>query len=232
MQRQWRLFVPALTFVLFEAFAMAPTSPVKADDEQTESIVGTWIGPLSLNNSSLVITELPSFGPGGTVAGTNTFSHNCQNPSLPPVLTVELSDYFGSWAPIAGSNQFAITAKRLVFACPNTPAASYGPSFPGQNVGIVSIQAVGTVKNTENGDTLTGPVTFQLTNLSDQVVFAGSGTASFTRVAIEPLNGIGSDPSTKQCLPPGAHCSRNSDCCTSPCGISLHRFGNGGLVCG
>ena len=135
MQRQWRLFLCALTSVLFAAFAMVPTSHVKADD----SIVGTWIGPLSLDNSSIIITELPSFSDGGTVAGTNTFSHNCQNPSLPPVLTVELSDYYGSWKAIADTtNKFAITLKRLIFACPNgnTPVANYGKSFPGQNVGL------------------------------------------------------------------------------------------------
>lgn len=171
-------------------FAMVPTSHVKADD----SIVGTWIGTLSLKDPSIIITELPSFSGGGTVAGTNTFSHNCQNPFVPSVLMVELSDYYGSWEAIA-SDQFAITLKRLIFACANgsTPVASYGRSFPGQNVGIVSIQAVGTVKQTENGDTLTGPVTFQLRTLSDQVVFAGSGTASFTRVAIEPLGSQGAD---------------------------------------
>jgi len=174
-------------FAMVALFALTPTTHVKADDEQNGSIVGTWIGMISLNNSALVIAELPSFSRGGTVGGTNSFSHNCQNPFLPPVLTVELSDYFGSWASIGSSNQFAITLKRLIFACPNTPVASYGQSFAGQNVGLVSIQAVGTVQHTKNGDTLTGPVTFQFTNLSDQVVFAGSGTAAFSRVAIEPL---------------------------------------------
>ena len=142
MHQQWRPFASALTLMLFAAFAMVPTSHVKADD----SIVGTWIGTLSLN-SSIIVTELPSFSGGGTVAGTNTFSHNCQNPFVPSVLMVELSDYYGSWEAIV-SDQFAITLKRLIFACANgsTPVQIYHWSFPGQNVGIVSIQAVGTVK--------------------------------------------------------------------------------------
>ena len=187
MQRPSWIYLLVVSFVVLTLYSLTPTSQVKADDDLGGSIVGTWIGPLSLNDSSIVITELPSFNRGGTIAGTNTFSHNCQNPFLPPVLTVELSDYLGSWAPMADSNQIAITLKRLLFACPNTPAADYGPSFPGQNIGLASIQAVGTVRHTESGDTLTGPVTFQLTNLFDQVVFAGSGTAFFTRVVIEPL---------------------------------------------
>lgn len=93
MQRL-RLYLLAAGFVGLALLALTPTARVKADDDQDGGIVGTWIGSLSLNGSSIVITELPSFGGGGTVRGTNTFSHNCQNPSLPPVLTVELSDYF------------------------------------------------------------------------------------------------------------------------------------------
>jgi hypothetical protein len=186
MERKRRLFLSAFTLVAFSAFAATPTSQVKANDDQDESIVGTWMGSLSLDNSPFPpITELPSFSRGGTVAGTNSFSHNCQNPF--PVLTVEIGDYFGSWAAMAGSNKIAITLKRLLFACTNTPVAIYYQSFPGQNVGILSVQAVGTVQHTKKGDTLTGPVTFQLTNLFDEVVFAGSGTASFNRVEIEPL---------------------------------------------
>jgi hypothetical protein len=226
MQRL-RLYLLAAGFVGLALLALTPTARVKADDDQDGGIVGTWIGSLSLNGSSIVITELPSFGGGGTVRGTNTFSHN-----IPAARTYgRAKRLFRSWAPIAGSSQIAITLKRLIFACPNTPVANYGQSFPGQNVGIVSIQAVGTVQHTENGDTLTDPVTFQLTNLLDQVVFAGSGTASFTRVAIEPLNagdptlnGIGSDPNTKMCLSPGAHCNQKSDYCS---GVRVSKYGTG-----
>src|SRR5262250_1528522 len=119
-----------LAVLLFGISSFTPISQAEADDEGG-SVVGTWIGSLALNGSGLVITELPSFSRGGTIAGTNSFSHNCQNSVLPPFLTVELSDYFGSWAPMAGSDQVAITIKRLVFACPNTPAGIYGQSFPG-----------------------------------------------------------------------------------------------------
>jgi hypothetical protein len=187
MQRSSRLYPLAVSLVGSALLALAPTSPVRADEDQSGSIVGTWIGTLSVDNSPTTITNLTSFSRGGTVAGTTGDSHNCQNAFVPPVLTIEASDYYGTWAPATGSSQIAITLKRLLFACPNTPTAVYGPSFPGENIGLESIQAVGTVRHTEKGDTLTGPLTFQWTNLFDQLVFAASGTASFSRVAIEPL---------------------------------------------
>jgi hypothetical protein len=31
------------------------------------------------------------------------------------------------------------------------------------------------------------------------------------------LNGIGSDPTTKQCHPPWAHCGSGNDCCSGVC---------------
>jgi hypothetical protein len=187
MRRSSRLNPLAVRLVGSALLALTSTSHVNADEDQGGSIVGTWIGTISVNSSSIVITTLASFNPGGTVAGTNGEAHNCQNPFVPPVLTVEASDYYGTWAPITGSDQIALTLKRLLFACPNTPAAIYGPSFAGENIGLDSIQAVGTVRHSKSGDTLTGPVTFRLTNLFDQLVFAGRGTASFSRVAIEQL---------------------------------------------
>jgi hypothetical protein len=63
----------------------------------------------------------------------------------------------------------------------------YGPFFPGQNVGMATVQAVATLHTGAQRDTLTGPFTFQLTNLSELVVFAGSGTFSAARLEIEPL---------------------------------------------
>jgi hypothetical protein len=69
----------------------------------------------------------------------------------------------------------------------NTPATAYGSYFPGQYVGVASIQAVATLQHGANGDTAAGPFTFQLTNLAGQVVLAASGTFSATRLKIEPL---------------------------------------------
>ena len=47
MQRQWRLFVSALTLVLFAALAMTPSSPATAGDDEGGGFVGSWIGTLT-----------------------------------------------------------------------------------------------------------------------------------------------------------------------------------------
>jgi hypothetical protein len=186
-----------MTLVLFAAFAVTPTSRAVANDDQGESVVGTWIGAATFDTPPgtppLVEAELASVHRGGIVTGTSGIDHSSQNPFLPPGLVVELSDYFGSWAPTSAANQIAVTFKRLLFAGQDTPSAIYGKIFfLGQNVGQASIQSVLALRHTKNGDILKGPFTFQLTTLDGQPVPAdmggtGSGTVSLSRVAIEPL---------------------------------------------
>lgn len=87
-------------------------------------------------------------------------------------------------AATPGTNQFALTLKRLTFAGPYTPATIYGSFLPGQQIGEPIVDATGTVQ----GDgTLAGAFTFQLTNLAGTVVFADGGTFTAKRTNIEPL---------------------------------------------
>jgi hypothetical protein len=92
------------------------------------------------------------------------------------------------------ANQFALTFKRFLFAGANTSTALYGPFFPGQNIGVNTVQAVGTLHTGIGGDTLSGSFTNQFVNfvnLDGTPVFSGSGTFSATRLGIEPLAGGG-----------------------------------------
>ncbi len=175
----------ALGFLVFALVWLTPSSPVKADN--TESIVGTWINTITVTTPPgvPVFTELVSFNPGGTFIDTLSIAHNSQNPFFAGTpLAVDFSDAFGTWKQVGDSNQFAITFKRMLFAGANTPPVAYGFNlFPGQNVGLATIQAVATLQQ----DTATGPFTFQLTNLAGQVVLRASGMFSATRLKIEPL---------------------------------------------
>jgi hypothetical protein len=195
MQRRSRLFVLAITLATFAAFAVTPTSRAVAQDDQGGSVVGTWTGSFSLTGTPFSFTELGSINLGGTMVGVNGISHFCDNPLVPPALVVDASGYFGSWAQIGNSDEIALTFKRLLFACPETPPSLYGKFFNGQNIGLATIQALLALQHTRSGDILSGPFTFQFTNFkeltglpSDQVVFTGSGTVSLSRVAIEPLS--------------------------------------------
>jgi hypothetical protein len=158
-------------------------------------IVGTWIITATVNvppgAPPFGFTELGSFNPGGTFLDTFSIDFSSQNPFLVgpfAPLAVNFSDKFGTWKQMgADSNQFAVTFKEFLFAGANTPTAVYGSFFPGQNVGVATVEAVATLQNGPAGDTATGPFTFQLTNLQGVEVFAGSGTFSATRLKIEPL---------------------------------------------
>ena len=194
MRRPSRISLYAVKLLVLTIFAFTPISHAEADNEQGEGVVGTWSGTLTLNTSPPIsFTELGSLNLGGTMAGVNGISHFCQNPLVQNTpLAVDLSGYFGSWAPTGSSDQITLTFKRLLFACSTNTPAIYGPSFPGQNIGLAIIQAVLTLEHSQSGDFLSGPFTFQLTTLplplgDGHTVFAGSGTVSLTRVAIEPL---------------------------------------------
>jgi hypothetical protein len=176
-------------FLLFALLWLTPSSPVKADT--AESIIGTWIVTATVNTPPgappLVLAELASFNPGGTFIDTISIAHSSQNPFFSgpfAPLAVDFSDALGTWKQVGDSNQFALTFKRLLFAGANTPPTVYGFNlFPGQHVGLATIQGVVTVQQ----DTAMGQFTFQLTNLAGQEVLRASGMVSATRLKIEPL---------------------------------------------
>jgi len=167
-------------------------SVVRADGG---SIVGTWINTVTVNTPPgappLIFPELVAINPGGTFIDTLAIAHSSQNPFFTgpfAPLAVDFSDAIGTWKQVGDdSNQFAFTFKRFLFAGANTPTAAYGSFFPGQNVGVATIEAVGTLQTGASGQTASGPFTFQLTNLQGTVVLPASGTFSATRLKIETL---------------------------------------------
>ncbi len=184
--------VVALAIALM-VVAILPESTRKARAQDGGgTIVGTWVFTSTLNTPPgappFVFTELGSFIPGGIFIDTFSLK-NSANPFVPPPVAVDFSDKFGTWRQVGDdSNQFAITFKEFLFAGADTPTALYGPIlFPGQNVGVATIEAVATLHSGAGGDTITGPFTFQLTNLQGTVVGSGSGTFSATRLQIQPL---------------------------------------------
>ena len=185
-----RPYFIALSIALM-LLALMPISHVKA---ASRNIVGTWIVTVTVNTPPgappFVFTDMIAFNSGGTLtAASSTFNaHTSQNPNLPPPLLVDTSDGCGNWKPEGeDSKRFALTFNRFLFAGANTSTVLYGSFFPGQNVGVNAVQAVGIFQTGKNGDSLTGSFTNQFVNLGGEVVFAGSGTFAATRLAIEPL---------------------------------------------
>jgi hypothetical protein len=169
----------------------------RAQDQQGQaSVVGTWIVAVNVDTpggSQPLATELASFNPGGTFMDAISIAFSSENPAFAgpfAPLAVNFSDAFGTWRPVGGdSSQFAATFKRFLFAGANTPTATYGSFFPGQNVGQATIEVAGALQITKNGDMLLGSYTFQLTNLQGTVVLAAGGTFTATRVNVQPLAG-------------------------------------------
>ena len=171
--------------------ALMPNSHVQA---KGQDITGTWVVTVTVNTPPgappFVFTDFIAFNSGGTLtAASSTFNaHTSENPLLPEPLVVDTSDGYGNWKPEGDDAQrFALTFNRFLFAGANTSTALYGSFFPGQNVGVNAVQAVGTFQTGKTGDSLTGSFTNQFVNLGGTVVFAGSGTFAATRLAIEPL---------------------------------------------
>jgi hypothetical protein len=153
-------------------------------------IAGTWIITATVNTPPgappFVFTDLIAFHSGGTLTGaSSTFNaHTSENALLPPPLVVDTSDGYGAWKSMGDdSNEFALTFNRFLFAGANTSTVLYGPSFLGKYVGKNTVQAVGT----RDGDSIFGSFTNQFVSLGGQIVFAGSGTFTGTRLKIEPL---------------------------------------------
>ena len=188
--RKQGLYFAATCIVVSALLASMPSSHAEADDDR--SIVGTWIFTIMIDQppvlQGFVFTDLFAINRGGTFTNTSTVSHahSSENPFAPPPAVVDISDGYGAWKRV-GDDQFALTLKRLLFAGARTPTALYGSFFPGQNVGVLNVQAVATVHTGKGGDTLTGQATFQFVNLAGEVVFHGSETFSATRLRIKPL---------------------------------------------
>lgn len=194
MRRQLGLYLLTFSIVLLGLFPLMPSWHVKADNQQG-SVVGTWIATITVNTPSgpqPFATELASFNPGGIFTDAISIAFSSQNPSFTgpfTALAVDFSDALGTWKQVGDdSNHFAMTFKRFLYAGANTPTAVYGSFFPGQNIGMATIEAVGTLQTNASGQTTaTGPFTFQLTNFAGDVVLAASGTFSATRLEIQPL---------------------------------------------
>jgi hypothetical protein len=127
MQRLWRLLITALAQLVFAAFAMALSSPARAQDDGSGNPVGSWFGTvcpevtICPEGSPNGFTDLLSIHLGGTVTGSNGNAHDSQNPHAPSFAQVDASDFFGAWEPI-GHNQFDGTVKWLLFLGPNSPS--------------------------------------------------------------------------------------------------------------
>lgn len=160
----------------------------------SHSIARTWIVTVTVNTPPgappFVFTDLIAFHSGGTLtAASSAFNeHTSENPFLPPPLVVDTSEGYGAWKSEGDdSNQIGITFRRFLFAGANTSTALYGSFFPGQNVGLNTVEAIGTLHTDKDGDSLTGSFTNQFVNLGGHPVFTGNGTFTATRLKIEPL---------------------------------------------
>jgi len=176
--------------VALSLLAMMPSSHVKA---ASQDIVGTWIVTVTVNTPPgappFVFTDMIAFNSDGTFTAASSMfnAHTSENPLLPPPLVVDTSDAYGAWKSAGDdSSRFAVTFKRFLFAGANTSTALYGSFFPGQYVGVNTVEAAGTLHNGKRGDSLTGSFTNQFVNLDGQAVFAGGGTFSATRLGATP----------------------------------------------
>ena len=179
--------VAAVTALAVIVAALGASRTVHA--QATGTVIGAWELTVNVNvppgAPPFILTEVGTFNLGGTFADTISIAHSSQNPYVPPPLAVDFSDAYGAWRQTPGTNQFALTVRRLTFAGPYTPATIYGSFLQGQQIGQAIIEATGTLQN--GGGTLAGTFTFQLTDLNGNVVFADGGTFSAKRINIEPL---------------------------------------------
>jgi hypothetical protein len=162
-----------------------------AQNQSGGSVVGTWLNSVSVdvgNGASVHLAdEFVTFGPGGTFADIFSIAFNGENPAFAgTALAANFSDALGSWRSVGDGSQVAGTFKRFIFASPSTPLAyGPGPYFPGQNIGVASIEFVGTLSS--SGQVLSGSFTFQFTDLQGNLVAPGSGKFSATPLKIQPL---------------------------------------------
>jgi len=177
--------------IVLPLLALMSNSYVEAADE---NVAGMWIVTVTVNTPPgappFVFTDLIAFNSGGTLTTvSSTFNaHTSQNTILPSPLLVDTSDGYGAWrSQNDDSNKFALTFSRFLFAGANTSTALYGPFFLGEYIGVNTVEALGTLRTDERGDTLAGSFTNQFVDLNGNVVFAGSGTFSAIRFKIKPM---------------------------------------------
>ena len=163
-----------------------------AQNQQGGSVVGTWLNSVTVDVGGVSVplaNELVSFGPGGVFADVISIQFNGENPGFAGTpLAANFSDALGSWKSVGDGSQVAGTFKRFIFATPNTPPVyGPGPYFPGQNIGVATIEFVGALQPSSSGPVLAGSFTFQFTDLQGNLVFPGSGKFSATPLKIQPL---------------------------------------------
>jgi hypothetical protein len=181
------------TVALATIVATLCSLPTTHAQNQQGSVVGTWLNSVTVDVgpgvSVPLANELVSFGPGGVFADVISIQFNGENPAFAgTALEANFSDALGSWRSVGDSSQVAGTFKRFIFATPNTPLVyGPGPYFPGQNVGVATIEFVGALQPSSSGPVLAGSFTFQFTDLQGNLVFPGSGKFSATPLTIQPL---------------------------------------------
>jgi len=179
------------TVALMAIVAMLSSLHTTHAQNQQGSVVGTWIVSVNVDTPGGPVplaTEFVSFGPGGIFTDAISIAFNAENPAFAGTpLAANFSDAFGSWKPVGDASQFAATFKRFIYAAPDSPTAAYGSFFPGQNVGVATIEAVGAIRSSSGGQVLAGSFTFQFTNLGGAVVLAGTGSFTATPLKIQPL---------------------------------------------
>jgi hypothetical protein len=169
------------------------TTHAQNQNQQGGSVVGTWLNSVTVDVgpgvSVPLANELVSFGPGGVFADVISIQFNGENPAFAgTALAANFSDALGSWRSVGDASQVAGTFKRFIFATPNTPPVyGPGPYFPGQNVGVATIEFVGALQPSSSGQVLVGSFTFQFTDLQGNLVFPGSGKFSASPLKIQPL---------------------------------------------
>jgi hypothetical protein len=181
-----------------------------------------WSAPIRVNQTPLNIrpANRQSFFPSIAVAADGTigvsyydFRFNNPNPGLP-------------------------TDRWLVQCHPTSTSAATDPACWGNEVRLTDSSFNMEAVPISSGDFFFGDY-FGLATAGDDFVatFAQPDTQNVTSIFVRrvgpadagdpALNGIGSDPNTtKQCLPGGAHCSKNTDCCGGLCGSFAGRGGS------
>jgi hypothetical protein len=172
---------------------LTPSGTLRAEIDRADGITGTWSFVVSADVPGappLVFNELITFDGGGGLTETNSLqnANSGLNPFAPPQASITCSEGHGNWRTTPSGKRVATTFRQLLFAGPGTSEADYGPIlFPGQHIGVATIQERLNRRRDGNSEVLEGRFTIQFRNLQGVVLFSGSGTVEGRRVPIEPL---------------------------------------------